>query len=322
MDSIWQTLPRPFLVLAPLEGVTDTVFRRIVGSCEPPDLYFTEFTSADGYCSPGKDAVAQNFRYTDAEKPIIAQLWGKNPDTLYRTADEVSRMGFAGIDINMGCPAQTVMVHGCGAAMIDTPDVARACIAAVKKGAGEMPVSVKTRIGTKHIVTDTWIPFLLDQGLDALTIHGRTAREMSKVPAHWDEIGKVVAIRDRMGVETKIIGNGDVVNAADAMQKHKEYGVDGVMIGRGVFNSLWAFDRSTTPHEGTTAELLAIMDKHIRLFDQTWEDKKNYALLKKFYKIYVNGFPGAVDWRVKFMETQNASQALALLDELNSSKFL
>lgn len=320
MQSIWQTLPKPFLVLAPLEGVTDTVFRRIVGSCAAPDLYFTEFTSADGYCSAGKAAVAENFRYTEKEKPIIAQIWGNNPDTLYRTAAEISEMGFSGIDINMGCPAQTVMVHGCGAALIDTPDVAHACIAAVKKGAGELPISVKTRIGTRHIITDEWISFLLAQGLDALIVHGRTAREMSKVPAHWDEIGKVVALRDRMGVTTQIIGNGDVVDAKDAIIKHKEFGVDGIMIGRGVFTNLWAFDTSADPHVGTTSELLDIMERHIRLFDQVWRERKNYALLKKFFKIYVNGFPGAVEARVRFMETQSASEALVLLEELASSR--
>lgn len=318
MSNIWQNLPVPFLLLAPLEGVTDTVFRRIVASCAAPDVYFTEFTSADGYCSPGKDAVAQNFLYTEQEQPLIAQIWGKNPETMYRTAVDLSTMGFAGIDINMGCPASNVMSHGCGAAMINTPEIARDVIAAVKRGAGLLPVSVKTRIGTRTIVTDEWIPLLLDQGLAALTVHGRTSREMSKVPAHWDEIGKVVRLRDQMKIATKIIGNGDVVDAADAISKHKQYGVDGIMIGRGIFNSLWAFDRSHTPHVGTTTELLAIMEKHIRLFDEVWGDRKNYALLKKFFKIYVNGFPGAVEARVRFMETNTAEEALAMLRQAQS----
>jgi nifR3 family TIM-barrel protein len=315
--QIWQSLPKPFFVLAPLEGVTDTTFRQIVVSCAKPDLLFTEFTSADGFCSPGREAVAQNFKYTEGEQPLIVQIWGKNPDAMYRTAVEVSTMGFAGIDINMGCPAGTVIGHGCGAALIKTPDLAAELIAAVKKGVdGRIPVSVKTRIGFKNIVTEEWIPFLLKQGIDNLTVHGRTAAEMSKVPAHWDEIGKAVEIRNRMGITTTIVGNGDVVDVADGMNKHAQFGVDGIMIGRGIFANPWCFDKSEVPHIGTTEELLDVMERHVKLFDATWGERKNYALLKKFFKIYINGFAGAVDARVQFMETQTAAEALALLGDL------
>ena len=318
MQSIWQTLPTPFLVLAPLEGVTDTVFRRIVASCARPDLFFTEFTNSDGYCSVGRDSVAENFRYTPQETPLIAQIWGKNPENMYKTAVDLSKMGFSGIDINMGCPERTVMKNACGAAMIETPDAAIAVIAAVKKGAGNLPVSVKTRIGVRKIVTEQWVSLLLAQGLDALTIHGRTAAEMSKVPAHWDEIAKAVVIRDRMKLHTKIIGNGDVKDARDAMEKAKEFGVDGVMIGRGIFNNLWCFDTSESPHIGTTQELFSIMEKHIRMFDTEWGNRKSFALLKKFFKIYVSGFGGASEARQRFMETASATEALQLLRELQA----
>ncbi|HLD24687.1 MAG TPA: tRNA-dihydrouridine synthase [Patescibacteria group bacterium] len=316
--NIWKSLPRPFFALAPLEGVTDTVFRQIVVSTARPDIFFTEFTSAEGFCSEGKDHVAQNFLFSEKETPIIAQLWGKDPDMLYRTAGAVSAMGFAGIDVNMGCPVREVLKTGCGAAMIDTPDVAREAIAAVKKGAGTLPVSIKTRLGNKTIVTERWITFLLEQGIDALTIHGRTAKELSRVPAHWDEIGKAVAIRDRMRVPTVIIGNGDVTDAKDAMQKHKSYGVDGVMIGRGIFQNLWAFDRAPNPHQATPKELIDILETHVRLFYETWGDGKSFATMRKFFKIYVNGFHGATDWRVKFMATNTAEEALALAKELRT----
>lgn len=312
--NIWRELPRPFLVLAPLEGVTDTVFRQIIASCAKPDVFFTEFTSAEGFCSEGKERVAENFVFIQYETPIIAQIWGKDPDMLYQTAKAVSAMGFAGIDINMGCPDRAVVKSGCGAAMIDTPEVAKATIAAVRRGAESLPVSVKTRLGNKKIDTERWITFLLEQNIDALTIHGRTAKELSKVPAHWDEIAKAVAIRDRMRVPTVIIGNGDVKDAIDALEKHKEYGVDGVMIGRGIFQNPWAFDRNG--HVGTTSELLDIMERHIKLFTTTWGEKKHYAILKKFYKIYVNGFHGATDWRERFMATNSAEEALALTHEL------
>jgi nifR3 family TIM-barrel protein len=321
--NVWTDLPRPFLVLAPLEGVADTVFRQIVASSVKPDLFVTEFTSADGYLSPGRFAVAENFRFTDIEKPILAQIWGKNPDTMRRTAKELAGMGFAGIDLNMGCPDRTVVGHGCGAALINTPDVVKAVIQAVKDGikdAGRvLPVSVKTRIGFKTITTDTWLSFLLEQGIDALSVHGRTAAELSKVPAHWDEIGKAVSIRDRMKVPTVIVGNGDVRDAKDAMEKAKTYGVDGVMIGRGIFANMWAFDKSDSPHVGTPKELLDIMERHVKLFTVTWGDKKNYPILKKFFKIYVNGFRGATEWRVRFMATNTAEEALALLKELRHS---
>lgn len=314
---IWSSLPRPFLALAPLEGVTDTVFRQIIASTARPDVFFTEFTSAEGFCSEGKEHVAENFVFTPKETPIIAQIWGKDPDMLYQTAQAVSKMGFAGIDINMGCPVRDVMKTGCGAAMIDTPNVAREVISAVRSGAGSLPVSIKTRIGNRQMQTEQWISFLLEQEIDALTIHGRTAKELSKVPTHWDEIGKAVRIRNEMGVRTAIIGNGDVKDAQDAREKHKEYGVDGVMIGRGIFQNPWAFDKSG--HVGTSVELLDVMERHITLFMETWGKRKHYAIMKKFYKIYVSGFYDATSWRERFMATNSVDEALELLSSLRAS---
>jgi tRNA-dihydrouridine synthase len=321
--SIWQTLPKPFLMLAPLEGVADTVLRQIVASCAKPDVFVTEFTSAEGFCSVGKDIVSQNLQYSKAEEPIVVQLWGKNPDSMRQAAGEVAGLGFAGIDINMGCPDRSVVAHGSGAKLIESPETAKAVIQAAKEGihasGHDIPLSVKTRIGFKKKITEEWISFLLEQGLDALTVHGRTAAELSKVPAHWDEIAKAVAIRDRMKLSTVIIGNGDVKDTADAMEKVKTYSVDGVMIGRGIFSNMWAFDRSAQPHIATPRELLEIMERHIQLFTGTWGDKKHYPILKKFFKIYVNGFYGATEWRVRFMATNTAEEALAILEELRTS---
>jgi tRNA-dihydrouridine synthase len=317
MAAFWQTLPKPFLALAPLDGVTDTVFRTIVAGCSRPDVFFTEFTSADGYCSDGKASIMDNLRFTKEELPLIAQIWGNNPDTIYRLSAEVARMGFTGIDINMGCPVRTVMKAGCGAAMIKTPEVAKAVIRAARDGIASsgniIPLSVKTRIGASTISTDTWIPFLLEQELDALTVHGRTAAELSKVPAHWDEIGKAVGIRNRMGVKTVIIGNGDVADAAQSGQKSMEFGVDGVMIGRGIFTNLWAFDRSAAPHNANWPELFDLMEKHIRLFGEVWGQRKHFATLNKFFKIYVKGFAGAAEARDAFMKTASAEEALTLM---------
>ena len=326
MEMFWDTLPKPFLMLAPLEGVADTVFRRIVASCAKPDVFVTEFTSADGFCSPGRTAVKNNFLFTPEEKPIIAQIWGKNPDTIYETSKIAAGMGFSGIDINMGCPDRNVMAHGGGGRMIDTPDLAKAAIAAIKEGIKDsgvaLPVSVKTRIGTKKIVTESWLSFLLEQELDALVIHGRTVAELSKVPAHWDEIAKAVVFRDSMKLPTVIIGNGDVKDAADAMEKYRQFHVDGIMIGRGIFANMWAFDRSEHAHIGSPRELIDVMERHVSLFEQVWGDRKNYAILKKFFKIYVNGFYNAIDWRIKAMATTSFAQAYALIAEMKTEASL
>lgn len=318
MQSIWKTLKVPFLVLAPLEGVTDTVFRRIVASCARPDVFFTEFTSADGYCSMGKEKVAQSFRYTKEEQPLIAQIWGNNPDTMYKTSKELSSMGFAGIDINMGCPDRAVVKSSSGAALIKTPDLAKTLIDAVRRGAGNMPVSVKTRLGYTKIATEEWFPFLLNQGLDAISIHCRTAKELSKGPAHWDQIRKIVDMRNRMGSKTKIIGNGDVKDAKDAMDKHALYGADGIMMGRAVFTNMWAFDRKEVPHKATTMELLDLMQRHVRMFTAEWGTKKNYAILKKFFKIYITGFKGASEVRDRCMKTNSAEEVIRIITNLRS----
>lgn len=316
-------MQRPFLVLAPLEGVADTVFRQIVASCARPDIFVTEFTSADGWCSPGRTAVKQSLQFDVSELPIVAQLWGRNPEALRKTARDVALMGFSGIDINMGCPDRAVMKSGCGAALIDTPDIAAEVIRAIKQGIAdskkEISVSVKTRIGVRTQVTESWITHLLRQEIDALAIHARTAKELSKVPARWEEIGKAVEIRNKVGVETAIIGNGDVKDAKEAMEKHKAYGVDGVMIGRGIFSNMYAFDRQSPPHAASPREYLDIMERHVRLYDTIWGKKKNYAVLKKFYKIYVNGFRNATNWRVTCMDTNTKAEVLRVIQDLRAS---
>lgn len=316
--NIWQSLPRPIFVLAPMEDVTDTVFRRIVSSCAAPDLFFTEFTNADGLASEGRSVVSQRLKFTEEEHPIIAQLWGKDPKHFYEAAKYIVELGFDGIDLNFGCPEKSVVKNGCCAALIGNEKAVSAIVSAVKRGIEDsgstIPISIKTRLGYKTIVTDTWIPFLLSLELDAITVHGRTAAEMSAVPAHWDEIGKVVQIRDIHKSKTVIIGNGDVKDRADGLAKVKEYGVTGVMIGRGIFENPWAFDTAQHPH--TIKEHLAIMRQHVELYDATWSVTKNYATLRKFFKIYVKGFDGASEWREKVMTTKSAYEVYPLIDEI------
>jgi tRNA-dihydrouridine synthase len=241
--------------------------------------------------------------------PLIAQIWGSDPDKYRQSAKEIAEMGFAGIDINMGCPEKGAVKRGEGGGMIGLYEKAAAAIAATKEGAGsagqQIPVSVKTRIGKGQIITEEWAEFLLKQDIAALTIHGRTVREMSKVPAHWDEIKKVVELRDRMGLSTPIIGNGDVADRAHGLELAKQSGVDGIMIGRGVFHDLFAFSDSPTTH--SPAEMIQILLRHVDLYE-SMNSKKSFQTLKRFFKIYISNWPGAAELRAKLMETNTPEE--------------
>lgn len=305
MRNIWQELKKPIFILAPMDDVTDTVFRQIIADLARPDLYFTEFTSVDGMVSEkGFGPISKRLQFTKKERPIVAQIWGSDPEKFFNASQIIKKMGFDGIDINMGCPEKSVVKRGMCSALINNQELAAKIIRAVKDGGG-LPVSVKTRIGFRKIQTEEWLGFLLKQDLDALIIHGRTVSEMSKVPAHWDEIGKAVKLRDQINPETLIIGNGDVVSYEDGIEKVKTYGVDGIMIATGIFKNLWIFDKSGELHDLSLKQRLEQLLKHTRLFVKTWGEKKSFAILKKFFKCYLSDFEGAAEIRAKFMETNN-----------------
>lgn len=305
MKNIWNFLKKPIFALAPMDDVTDTVFRQIIGDLAAPDLYFTEFTSVDGLVSEkGREAVSKRLQFTEKERPIIAQIWGNDPEKFYKAAKIVKEMGFDGVDINMGCPEKSVIRRGMCSDLINNPKLAGEIIRAVKEGSG-LPVSVKTRIGFRQIQTEEWLGFLLKQNLDALIIHARTVKEMSKVPAHWDEVGKVVKLRNQINPKTLIIGNGDINSYEDGLEKVKTYGVDGVMIGTGIFKNLWIFDKSGKTPELSIEERLNQLLKHSQLFVETWSQTKSFAILKKFFKIYLSGFEGAAEMRAEFMNANS-----------------
>jgi len=313
MKNIWKSLKKPIFILAPMDDVTDTVFRQIIGDLAAPDLYFTEFTSVDGLVSElGREAVSRRLQFTEKERPIIAQIWGNDPEKFKKSAQICAEMGFDGIDINMGCPEKSVVKRGMCSGLIHNPALAGLIIKATKEGAGDLPVSVKTRLGMREIQPD-WIKFLLEQDLPALIIHGRTVREMSKVPAHWDEIKKVVDLKNEISPQTIIIGNGDVQSYQDGINKVKETGVDGIMIGTGVFKNLWIFDKTGKSHNPSTEDRLQQLLKHTKLFVETWGDIKSFAILKKFFKCYISDFEGASELRAKFMETKNLQQVETLV---------
>jgi nifR3 family TIM-barrel protein len=302
---------KPFFVLAPMADVTDCAFRRIIAKHGKPDVMWTEFVSADGLAhAEGREHLLVDLAYTEKERPIVAQLFTAHPDKMREAARLIAELGFDGLDINMGCPDRSIEKQGAGAALIKTPKIAREVIRAAKQGIAEagkdIPVSVKTRIGWSKPEMETWIPELLSEGLAALTIHARTRKELSLVPARWEFVKRAVEIRNEMKVDTLIIGNGDVKDLSEAKARAKETGADGVMIGRGIFGNPWCFDPKKK--DISIREKLEVMVEHTKLFEKLLGGKKNFALMKKHYKAYVNGFDGAKELRVKLMEAEDAKE--------------
>jgi tRNA-dihydrouridine synthase len=311
---MYTTLPKPFLVLAPMDDVTDTVFRRVVAECAPPDLFFTEFVNVDGLQSPGRPNLLKKIVFTPSEQPLVAQVWGKNPDNYYKTAQELVEMGFAGIDINMGCPAKTEVKNGCCAALICNRPLALDIIKATQAGAaGRVPVSVKTRLGFNEVDL-SWHELLLQQNLSMLTLHGRTRKEMSAVPAHWDLIGEVRKLRDQIAPDTLFVGNGDVRDRAHAQELARQYGLDGVMIGHGIFHDPFAFVEHGPWATYSKEQRVALYKRHIELFAETWKPgERNIHTLNKFCKIYINGFDGAKELRERLMAADSTDELLSIL---------
>jgi tRNA-dihydrouridine synthase len=309
-----ENLPKPFFVLAPMDDVTDTAFRQIVSDCAKPDLFFTEFVNVDGLQSAGREHLLHKLKLTDKERPVIAQLWGLKPENFYKTTKELAGMDFAGVDLNMGCPVKTVIKNGACAALINNRELAGEIIDATKEAAGaSLPVSVKTRIGFTTIDMD-WIEFLLSKILNMLSIHGRTAKQLSNIPADWDLIGRSVELRNSLSPSTLIVGNGDVISRQQAQGLAEKYNLDGVMIGRGIFHDPFIFSKDSPWEQWGKAQRLELFAKHIQLYISTYKDnERRFEALRKFCKVYINGFEGAAELRAQFMDTKNPQQALALL---------
>jgi len=297
-----------------MDDVTDTVFRQVVAGCAAPDLFFTEFVNADGLQSPGRERLLKKLQHTPKEQPLIAQIWGKDPANFRKTAAELVEMGFAGIDLNMGCPVKEVVNNGCCSALINNRELAGQIIQATQEGAaGRVPVSVKTRLGFNQVDL-SWPEFLLGRNLDMLTIHGRTRKEMSEGPAHWDLIGEVRKLRDRIAPQTLIVGNGDVETRAQAETLAAQYGMDGVMIGRGVFHDPFVFAKDSPWPRYTKQQRLDLYAQHVKLFAETWQrSERRIVTLNKFCKIYINGFDGAKDLREALMAAKTIQSLLELL---------
>lgn len=314
MSNFWKSLPSPFTILAPMDDVTDVVFREIIARSSPPDVFFTEFTSADALDSRGRDIVIRKLRFTQNQRPIVAQIWGAHPQAMQKAAALVVEMGFDGVDINMGCPVENIMKKGAGSGHIGNYDHSKEIIQAVQKGAaGKIAVSVKTRLGKQENIITDWATFLLEQKLDALIIHGRTAIQQSKDEADWSAIGDVARLRDRCSPNTVIIGNGDVKSYKEVVEKSKNYGVDGVMIGRGIFTDPWIFEKKLNTQTHEPSEFIQLLKNHLTLFIDTWGDTKNFELMKKFFKMYIQDYPGASQLRQQLMACKTYTQIMAII---------
>lgn len=389
MKNIWNDLAKPYFVLAPMDDVTDTVFRRMVADCAAPDIFFTEFVNVDGLQSPGRQRLLNRLQFTPRETPLIAQIWGKEPENYYQTAKEladgtftreiyesikktnpelikilygdarqgageqriepyqaygegstelatqsstssnsssthlVSESGitlqnFAGIDINMGCPDKAVVKNGCCVALVNDRPLAREIIQATKEGAGgKLPVSVKTRLGFNE-VDYSWPEFLLQQDIAALSMHGRTRKQMSKVPADWGAIGEVRELRDELGIDTPIIGNGDVMSYQQGLELAEQHQLDGVMIGRGIFHDPYVFAPESPWRQLSAEQRLELYARHVELFDETWGDSgRHVRVLNKFCKVYVNDFANAKAIRDQLMRSQSVAE---LRDKLQAAR--
>lgn len=328
MSNFWDELKNPIFALAPMEDVTDTSFREIIaGLSEPNHLHilYTEFTSVDGMNHPkGKIRVGERLIVSEPEKQLIkekniklvAQIWGNKPELFHKIARELTEeYEFDGLDINMGCPVKNVVKNGCCSALINEPELAKEIVLATKE-ATHLPVSVKTRTGIKAHITEAWIATLMETKPAALILHGRTQKQQSDGLADWEEIAKGARIRDELNPSTRFLGNGDVVSYEHGIELTQKYGLDGVMIGRGIFHNPWFFSPNLpVPAKHEKLEQLLL---HTHVFERNWGGKKNLNILKRFYKIYTNDFPGAAILRAELMEVKTFDEVYQLVQgELN-----
>ena len=312
MNTFWNDLPKPFFILAPMEAVTDVVFRHVVAKAGRPDVFFTEFTNSASFCSPkGIHSTRGRLAFTEDEHPMVAQIWGSKPDDFREMAHGLKDLGFKGIDINMGCPDKSVVKGGGGSGLIRTPELAAELIAATKEAG--LPVSVKTRLGDVKVDEwREWLTHLFKQDVVNLTIHLRTRKEMSKVDAHFELISEIKALRDEIAPHTLLTINGDIRDRTHGLELAEKYGVDGIMIGRGVFANPYAF---TAGYQPTRDEIIALLGYHLDLFDKYNEElePRKFDPLKRFFKIYVREIPGAAELREKLMHTKNTDEVRELL---------
>lgn len=301
--NFWHQLKKPILCLAPMEDVTDAAFRQILAKYGKPDVIFTEFASTDGLCSAGKDRILKDLTFSEIERPIVAQLFGSKPDHFYQAAEIIKNLGFDGIDINMGCPDKDVIKQSSGSDLINHPDLAREIIKATKAGAGDLPVSVKTRIGFHTDIIAEWIGELLKENPAAITIHGRTKKEMFKAPCHWESIALAKEIAKDS--ETLILGNGDIQSREAGIVLAEKYNLDGVMMGRAIFGNPWYFNPDIKKSDLSLSEILTVLIEHSKLFEELLSDTRHFINMRKHFAWYLKGIPETKDLKIALMSANN-----------------
>ncbi|MEI6238538.1 MAG: tRNA-dihydrouridine synthase [bacterium] len=319
--NFWLHLKKPIFAVAPMSDVTDEPFRMMIAKYSRmgkagggPDVMWTEFISADGLCSIGKERLMHILKFTEKERPIVAQIFSANPAKIKEACEIIESLGFDGIDINMGCPDKSVEKQGAGAGLIKTPALAREIIRSAKAGVKNIPISVKTRIGYNKPEVEEWLSVILEEGVSALTVHARTRKELSDFPAQWSFVKKAVELRDKISPDTIILGNGDVKSLKEANEKVAETGADGVMIGRGLFGTPWFFD-SELKEEPGPEKRLKIMLEHAKLFEKILSKDKPFDVMKKHFKAYVNGWEGARELRIKLMECDSSKDLEKVVED-------
>jgi tRNA-dihydrouridine synthase len=329
--NFWHNTQGPLMMLAPMEDVTDTAFREVILRQSTPGhlhFLFTEFTSTDGLCHPvGRAKVSYRLKVSDTERgllnkngvKLIAQIWGNKPERFAEAVRHITETyAFDGIDINMGCPVKNVVAHGSCSALIDQEPLAHEIIAASRL-ATHLPISVKTRMGLKKVDTERWISFLLKQPVDAIILHGRIQKQMSEGTANWKEIAKAVQLRNQLAPQIKIIGNGDVNSINEALEKSEKYGVDGTMIGRGIFKNPWLFQPELK--EVTLGQRLETLKLHLNLFEKCWDNTHHFSILRRFFKIYISDFQGAADFRHQMMQVNTFDEARSVIEQWSQRLF-
>ena len=331
-----------------MDGITDQPFRQIVKEYGRPDVIFTEFTSVEGLCH-GATRLLKDFLYTDSQRPIVAQLFGTTPQFFQQAAVVASELGFDGVDINMGCPAKGVTDHGAGAALIQTPELAKKIVQATRQGLWDfhhgqrsrdcpdisepiwrevekrhhqlvsthqdrtepIPLSIKTRLGYNSIVTEAWISTLLEVQPDLISIHGRILTQGHGGIVHWEEIAKAATLIHQ--TQTLILGNGDVKTYQEAVAKVNQYGVDGVLIGRAALGNPQVFQPDPTQPASTSIYQIALA--HARLYEQTYQTdtKYNFLPMRKHLGWYIREIPQAAQIRAELMTTENSQQVADIL---------